>query len=257
MRYVEKIARTIDDAITEALIELGATREEVNIEILDKGSKGFLGIGAKEAKVKVSVQELETTPEVFSKYAEVLEVVNPPYETSIEEAPIVDLTDDDNTDLNDLRNKAITFLQQILKEMNIDGQIENELKDGKLYIKISGENMGVIIGRRGETLDALQYLINIAVNKGKDKYLKVMLDTENYREKREETLKNLAFTLAKKAYRTKKIVELEPMNPYDRRIIHSALQNNKYVKTNSEGVDPHRKVIITPIYSGQPYKSTK
>lgn len=139
---------------------------------------------------------------------------------------------------------AKNFLLSILKEMNIDAKLSVKLKSNSLYIDMAGTEMALLIGRRGQTLDSLQYLVSLVVNKNRDEYLRVILDTENYRQKRKETLEKLAFKLASKARRIKKDITLEPMNPYERRIIHSTLQNNKFVSTRSEGEEPYRKVII-------------
>lgn len=145
----------------------------------------------------------------------------------------------------DPEQTAKDFLGKILKQMHIEANVETKLEDRVLHIEIKGQNMGIIIGRRGQTLDALQYLISLIINRGKDDYTRVVLDTENYRSKRKETLQQLAERLAKKVERTKKKVMLEPMNPYERRIIHSYLQDYSRVTTYSEGEDPYRKVVIT------------
>lgn len=139
---------------------------------------------------------------------------------------------------------AVNFLQSILDKMNIEAKISVKLKANNLYIDLTGDEMALIIGRRGQTLDSIQYLISLVINKERDEYLRVILDTENYRKKRKETLEKLAHKLAAKAKRIKKNVTLEPMNPYERRIIHSTLQNNKFVSTRSEGNEPYRKVVI-------------
>lgn len=140
---------------------------------------------------------------------------------------------------------AKNFLMDVMKSMGIEASIEVQLVKDSLNIQLEGPNMGVIIGRRGQTLDSLQYLVSLVVNKNRDNYLKVFIDTENYREKREETLIRLANKMARKAKKIGKTVILEPMNPYERRIIHSALQGNPYVQTYSEGDEPFRKVVIT------------
>lgn len=145
----------------------------------------------------------------------------------------------------DVEQIAKDFLGKILGQMHIEADIETKLEDDVLHIEIQGKNMGIIIGRRGETLDALQYLTSLTINKGKDQYTRVVLDTENYRSKREKTLQQLAERLARKVERTNKKVMLEPMNPYERRIIHSHLQDHPKVSTYSEGEDPYRKVVIS------------
>jgi len=147
--------------------------------------------------------------------------------------------------IEDADKRAKDFLKSIFKEMKIDAEINAEINNTTLNIELVGENMAVLIGRRGQTLDSLQYLVSLIVNKGREDYLRVVLDTENYRHKRKETLEKLAFKLARKAKKMRKDIILEPMNPYERRIIHSALQNNKFVSTKSEGDEPYRKVIIS------------
>ena len=145
----------------------------------------------------------------------------------------------------DPERTAKNFLKEMFIAMGLIVNVETKLKDRQLEIKISGDDMGIIIGKRGQTLDAVQYLVNLVVNKGTAPYISVTLDTENYRERRKETLETLAFNLAKKVKHTGKNVVLEPMNPYERRIIHSALQNDRYVTTYSEGDEPYRNVVIT------------
>ncbi|MDD5944123.1 MAG: protein jag [Clostridia bacterium] len=199
---VQKTGKTVDEAVSEALKELGIGREDAEIEVLEEGSRGFLGVfGAKDAVVKV---KKKFDPEKTAK----------------------------------------VFLKEMFIAMGLIVNIETKLKDKQLEIKISGDDMGVIIGKRGQTLDSIQYLVNLVVNKGTAPYISVTLDTENYRERRKETLETLAYNLAKKAKHTGKNVVLEPMNPYERRIIHSALQNDRYVTTYSEGEEPYRYVVI-------------
>lgn len=201
---IEKMAKTVDDAIEEALKELQATKDEVEIEILDAGSKGFLGIGSKPAKVLVKRK------------------FDPVYE-------------------------AKTFLREIFACMQIPCTIETELKNQKdLNINIVGSDLGVLIGKRGQTLDSLQYLTNLVVNKGAAPFIGVTLDAENYRRRRRETLETLAINLSKKVKATHKEVVLEPMSSYERRIIHSTLQNNRFVTTSSDGQEPYRHVVIKP-----------
>ncbi|GKX30314.1 DNA/RNA-binding protein [Vallitalea longa] len=204
MNFVEKTGKTVNDAITEALIELGTTSDKVNIEVIDKGATGLLGFfSSKMAKVKVTKK--------------------------------INLSD-----------VATDFLENIFRVMDLKVTIVAELKEQNLDIELSGPSMGVLIGKRGQTLDSLQYLVSLVVNKESDKYVRVKLDTENYRERRKETLENLAKNLSYKVRKTNKKFSLEPMNPYERRIIHSTLQNDKYVETHSEGEEPYRKVVITP-----------
>lgn len=201
MKFVEKSGKSVEEALRLALIELEATREQVEFEVLEEGSKGFLGIGAKETRIRVSKKD-----------------------------SVID--------------SARAFLNSILKEMNIEAELDIEQHDDVLNVNMNGEDMAILIGKRGQTLDSLQYLVSLVVNKNKDEYLRVVLDTENYRAKRKETLESLAEKLAAKVKKSRKNVILEPMNPYERRIIHSALQNNPNVSTKSEGDEPYRKVVI-------------
>ena len=198
MEEIRKSAKTVDDAIAAALAGLGAAREEVDITVIDEGSKGFLGMfGSKDAVVLVKKN------------------FNP-------------------------EKEAETFLKEVFLSMGLIVKIKH------LYIDLTGDDMGILIGKRVQTLDALQYLVNLVVNKKSPYYISVMLDTENYRQRRKETLESLAFNLAKKVKHTKRNVVLEPMNPYERRIIHSALQADDRVSTHSEGEEPYRRVVVTP-----------
>ena len=231
MMFVEKSAKTIEDAVKSALEELKAGMEDVDVEVLEQPSKGIFGIiGSKQAKVKVTLKEKKAPVKELEKS----------FEKKLEnkEIRVIDYTFE--------KEKAKKFLREVLESMDIKAEIR--LKDTKegLYINLAGPKMGVIIGRRGQTLDSLQYLVSLVVNKDKerDSFVKVILDTEDYRKKREETLQRLAKRLAERVQKTGKRVELEPMNPYERRIIHSTLQEFDDVKTFSEGEEPYRKVII-------------
>lgn len=211
-KMIETTGATIDAAVEAALKELGCKREDVEIEVINKGSKGFLGLGASEAKVKVTV----VNEELFAE--EVFESE----EIGVE-----------------------AYLSDVLSKMGIDANLEVEEKDGNLNIDISGELMGIVIGRRGDTLDALQYLCSLVYNKNREEYVRVNLDTENYRAKREETLVNLAKKIAGTVSRTGRSITLEPMNPNERRIIHSTLQSYDYINTYSIGEDPNRKIVVS------------
>ncbi len=203
MDEIRKTAKTVEEAIAAALAELGVSREEADITVIDEGTKGFLGMfGGKDAVVLV---KKNFQPE----------------------------------------REAESFLREIFLTMGLIVKIKAELKDKHLFVELTGDDMGILIGKRGQTLDALQYLVNLVVNKKSPYYISVMLDTENYRQRRRETLESLAFNLAKKVKHTRRNVVLEPMNPYERRIIHSALQNDRYVTTYSEGEEPYRNVVIT------------
>lgn len=204
--------KNVDDALTKALVELGVTSDKVEYEVVEKGSNGILGIGSKPAKINVKIKEEK--PIV------------------VEEAPA------------DIEAVIVEFLSKVFDAMNLTVKINVNITEESVDVDLVGDDMGVLIGKRGQTLDSLQYLVSLVVNKKSDKYLRVKLDTENYRERRKETLENLAKNIAFKVKRTKRPVSLEPMNPYERRVIHSALQNDKYVTTKSEGEEPFRHVVV-------------
>lgn len=203
MRIIEFTGKTVDDAKKNALTELKITEDKIQIEVLEEGSKGFLGIiGTKPAKIKVTVKR-------------------------------------------DYIYEGRKFLQDILNCMDINAEITIKEENNIVNISLTGQNMGILIGYRGETLDSLQYLLSLIINKGHEsEYKRVVLDTENYRLKREETLQRLAGKMAGRVKRSGKYIKLEPMNPYERRIIHSSLQNDPYISTYSEGEEPYRRVIV-------------
>lgn len=227
MMMVEKSAKTIEVAVQSALEELGVEENKVEIEVLEHPVKGLFGIGSKLAKVKVSVKEEETPIKIREKRTE---------------SKVIRITD-----FTLEKEKARKFLRDVLEAMDIKAEIRIKDINEILHINLSGPKMGLIIGRRGQTLDSLQYLVNLVVNKDKerDNYIKIVLDTENYRKKREETLQRLARRLGDRVQKTGKSVELEPMNPYERRIIHYTLQEFEGITTYSEGEEPYRKVIIS------------
>jgi len=204
MDFIEVSAKTYDEAVTDALVKLGATSDQVEIKVIDKGSSGFLGIGAKPVKIKVTKT---LTPETYLR----------------------------------------KFLSDIFNAMKLEVEILIQIDEDSrnIDVELKGNDMGVLIGKRGQTLDSLQLLANNAVHKNFETYYKVKIDTENYRVRRKETLDNLAKNIAYKVKRTKRPVALEPMNPFERRVIHSALQNDRYVTTHSEGEDPYRHVVVT------------
>ena len=250
-------AKTVDDAITEALIQLGITSDRLEYEVIEKGSAGFLGIGMKQAVIEARrkpepVEEIkeEVTPaeETVKPHVERKQIVEPVQEKSEEkdEEPVRKKA----TELAEVSEEAIkaveAFLNDTLKAMDMDVEIVSEIdSEGALSVEMKGSNMGILIGKRGQTLDALQYLANRVANKHQEGYVRVKLDTENYRARREETLKHLAKNIAFKVKRTRRAVSLEPMNPYERRIIHATLQSDPHVTTHSEGEEPYRKVVVT------------
>lgn len=204
MEFIEVSAKTVDDAITEASIKLGTTSDKIEVEVIEKGSTGFIGIKSKPAIIKARKK-------------------------------------------NDTVDNIREFLENVFSAMNMEVTIDiKKAEDDKVYeVELSGKEMGLLIGKRGQTLDSLQYLTNLAVNKHSDGYIKVKLDTEDYRQRRKDTLENLAKNIAYKVKRTKRPVSLEPMNPFERRVIHSALQGDRYVETHSEGEEPFRHVVVT------------
>ena len=204
MDFIEVSAKTVDDAITEACQKLTVTSDKLEYTVVDEGSAGFLGIGARLAVIKAKIK-------------------------------------------NSVEDNAKDFLKEVFDAMNLIVAIDVKYDEvnRNLDIELNGDEMGVLIGKRGQTLDSLQYLVSLVVNKDSEDYIRVKVDTEDYRKRRKETLENLAKNIAYKVKRTKRSVSLEPMNPYERRVIHSALQNDKYVTTHSEGEEPFRRVVVT------------
>ena len=317
--YIQFSAKTKNDAITKACIELGASSDQLDIQVISEGSSGFFGIGSKPAVIKVRKKEVVSEEEEikdiignvgnvkldsFQKEtkkeapkqekpvskpvpkapakAEPVKEKQPkekpvekknekPEEKPAKEKPIkekqpkekpakekpvkekpakaakpVEIITDE-AEIKEIEERAVVFLRDVFASMNL-GEVEIKSvynrTDGCLDVDFEGEDMGILIGKRGQTLDSLQYLTSLVVNKGKDNYIRVKLDTEDYRRRRKETLENLARGIAYKVKKTRKPVILEPMNPYERRIIHSALQGNKFVETVSEGEEPYRHVVV-------------
>ena len=258
MSEITVSAKTLSDAITEALIQLGITSDQLEYDVIEKGSAGFLGIGSRQAVIRAWKKEVkeETVEEIIQK-----ELVKPVEREIIREEkkkpvkqaekPAVEKKAEE-TVVSKVEEKSKEecekFLKDVLRAMGMDVKLTSTVdEDGALNIEMKGEHMGILIGKRGQTLDSLQYLANRVANKYQEGYVRVKLDTENYRQRRKETLENLAKNIAYKVKRTKKPVYLEPMNPYERRIIHSALQADRYVNTHSEGEEPYRRVVVTPI----------
>lgn len=264
-------AKTVDDAITEALIQLGVTSDRLEYEVIEKGSAGFLGIGMKQAVIearrkpepkeeKVEEPVVEEPVRVEPKKVEAVQSqkaaaekkADEPQKAAFEKAVEKEVKEEvkKETKLVEVQPQTIKavedFLKNTMKAMDMEVELKTEIdQDGALCVDMSGEHMGILIGKRGQTLDSLQYLANRVANKHQEGYVRVKLDTENYRARREETLRHLAKNIAHKVKRNRRPVALEPMNPYERRIIHSALQSDPYVMTHSEGEEPFRKVVIT------------
>ena len=263
-------AKTVDDAITEALIQLGVTSDRLEYEVIEKGSAGFLGIGMKQAVIearrkpepKEEKVEEPVVEEPVKAEPKKVEAVQPqkaaaekkadePQKAAFEKAVEKEVKEEvkKETKLVEVQPQTIEavedFLKSTMKAMDMEVELKTEIdQDGALCVDMSGEHMGILIGKRGQTLDSLQYLANRVANKHQEGYVRVKLDTENYRARREETLRHLAKNIAHKVKRNRRPVALEPMNPYERRIIHSALQGNKFVETVSEGEEPYRHVVV-------------
>ena len=270
-------AKTVEDAITEASIQLGITSDKLEYEVIEKGSAGFLGIGMKQAVIEarrkveekqeteiveevkkeiqqVAAEEVKAEEKIVDEVKAEIEHDEKPKQTTEKVEKKEEIKNDapvkrevELAEVTDETKEAVsTFLKDTLKAMGMEVEIALDIdEDGSLSVNMSGPNMGILIGKRGQTLDSLQYLANRVANKHQSGYVRVKLDTENYRARREETLKHLAKNIAHKVKRNRTHVALDPMNPYERRNIHSALQNDPYVTTHSEGEEPYRKVVVT------------
>ena len=275
MDYITVTAKTLDDAITDALVQLGVTSDQLDYEVIEKGSAGFLGIGVKQAVIKArkKVEEPEVKEEPVKEVKKDTEPVKdhaghiekPAKEkkhknkhkkeekpAEVKEEPVKEEKEArKEIQLGKVEDQTIDacekFVADVMQAMGMEDVKVTSCVDeeGALSINMEGPNMGILIGKRGQTLDSLQYLTNRVANKMQDGYVRVKLDTEDYRRRRKETLENLAKNIAGKVKRTRRTVVLEPMNPYERRIIHSALQSDPAVTTHSEGEEPYRKVVVT------------
>ena len=300
MEEITVSAKTLDDAITEALIQLGVTSDQLEYDVIEKGNAGFLGIGRKQAVIKARRKvEKKVNDEPVIDFSDAVKGVmkdsksdnyhkhnnrdnkkkkdnrkkenyhkNNQNVTASEKTEKVkeETVKTEKKEKNDKPHKPVQerkeielakveditvktceeFLTNVLKAMDMEVEIKTSIdEEGALCIEMNGDNMGILIGKRGQTLDSLQYLTNRVANKTQDGYVRVKLDTEDYRRRRKETLENLAKNIAHKVKRTRRSVSLEPMNPYERRIIHSALQGDRSVTTHSEGEEPYRRVVVT------------
>ena len=305
MESIEVSAKTVEDAVLEAAIQLGTTRDKVEYEVVTAGSPGFLGIGSRKAVIKArkkSEEEIEAglkadqemeallervkekeqkvskteekkeekkeqpvkkeKPQAESQKKEPVKVEKEKKAAEKKPAPVKEekpevKPEEQKKPEKEAANPAPAkpvdtaevqdFLEKVFAamDMKVAITITQKPEEHEVNIDLEGDDMGVLIGKRGQTLDSLQYLTSLVVNKGSDEYIRVKVDTENYRERRKATLENLARNIAQKVKRTRKPVSLEPMNPYERRVIHSALQNDKYVCTHSEGEEPYRRVVVT------------
>ena len=265
MKTYEFTARTTEEAISSGLEQLGLSISDVVVDVIEEGSKGLFGLfGSRPAKIRLTVKEEEASSEVHDLFNGMLEEkakkkekapkaekpARKPRENkkSVEEKPVEkkEIVPAEQADRNTPAGKAQEFLQELTKLMNVPVSVAVSTdEEGNVHVNMEGDTLGILIGRRGETLDALQYLTSLQVNKGKNDYTRVTLDTENYRAKREEALIRLANRMANRCQKTGRKVSMEPMNPYERRILHSALQDHPAVTTHSEGDEPNRHVVIT------------
>ena len=276
-QWIEISAKTVDDAINEGLVRLGTTSDKMDVEVLEKESSGFLGfIGRHDAKIRVRLKEVKSAsvPEKKTVKAEkYTSVISNNVETKTEEKPVTDIQRKPKKKIDEIEKNepvsadrqekakadAVKFLTDVFKAMKLEASInvEFDAAENELSIDAKAEDMGVLIGKRGQTLDSLQYIVSLAINKDSNEYVKVKLDSENYRIRRKETLENLARNIASKVKRTGRQVSLEPMNSFERRIIHSALQGDPDCETFSEGNDPYRKVVVKPKNEGRSYYNNR
>ena len=304
--YIQFSAKTKNEAITKACIELGVSSDQLDIQVVREGSSGFFGFGRKPAIIKVRKLQQASAESEIEKIVDSVKLesfkeekkapkqapkqnAKPSYKPEKKEEPVKEANEavkekpqkpvkekishekpakepkervqkerqtkpareieviTDPEEIREIEERAVVFLKEVFASMDL-GEVQvtskYNTKDGCLEVDFEGEDMGILIGKRGQTLDSLQYLTSLVVNKGKSTYIRVKLDTEDYRRRRKETLENLARGIAYKVKKTRKPVVLEPMNPYERRIIHSALQGNKFVETVSEGEEPYRHVVV-------------
>lgn len=255
MKQIEKTGRTVEEALELALIEMDLSADEVTYEVLEKDSKGLFGFGAREARIRVTQKEAapaedivpQITPELYSLDDSLLsdyEKSDGPAEAQAEALaeevkPVVPAAKPGES-----AALVEQYVQSIVNGIGVDALVEAVETEDMVEATIQGEGMALIIGKRGATIDALQYLASLALNRGQSQYMHVSLDSENYRQKRKQALESLAKRMADKAKRQRKDIMLNPMNSYERRIIHTSLQKDPLVSTRSEGKDPYRKVII-------------
>lgn len=267
MDFIEVSAKTVEDAITKACVDLGLSSDQLEIQVVQEGSSGFLGLGSKPAVIQVRKKEEESASQEKAvsepakkakkepvkkeekKPAAAIETeekkTEKPAAATREKREVPDRTEEE---IVSIKAAASQFLSGVFQAMDlpVDITMEYEQESGSLNVEFAGNDMGILIGKRGQTLDSLQYLTSLVVNKEQKSYVRVKLDTEDYRKRRKDTLENLAKNIANKVRRNQKAVSLEAMNPYERRIIHSALQGNQAVDTYSEGNEPYRHVVVVP-----------
>ena len=253
---IEITGKSVEDAFMNAIVELETTSDNIGYDVIDKGSNGILGFGSRPAKIKAWVKS-EVEAEKKAEEEKAAEVKSTEAAAPAANSDKADVTSDNSDEvLSEPHKKMVVtcdvdkvirdFLDNMFKAMDMDVNIDIKIneEEGCVNVELGGDEMGLLIGKRGQTLDSIQYLVSLVVNKENEKYMRVKVDTEDYRKRRKETLESLAKNIAYKVKRSKRPVSLEPMNPYERRIIHSALQNDKFVATRSEGEEPFRHVIV-------------
>lgn len=253
---IEITGKSVEDAFMNAIVELETTSDNIGYDVIDKGSNGILGFGSRPAKIKAWVKS-EVAEEKKAEEEKAAEVKSTEAAAPAANSAKADVTSDNSDEvLSEPHKKMVVtcdvdkvirdFLDNMFKAMDMDVNIDIKIneEEGCVNVELGGDEMGLLIGKRGQTLDSIQYLVSLVVNKENEKYMRVKVDTEDYRKRRKETLESLAKNIAYKVKRSKRPVSLEPMNPYERRIIHSALQNDKFVATRSEGEEPFRHVIV-------------
>lgn len=253
---IEITGKSVEDAFMNAIVELETTSDNIGYDVIDKGSNGILGFGSRPAKIKAWVKS-EVEEEKKAEEEKAAEVKSTEAAAPAANSAKEDVTSDNSDEaLSEPHKKMVVtcdvdkvirdFLDNMFKAMDMDVNIDIKIneEEGCVNVELGGDEMGLLIGKRGQTLDSIQYLVSLVVNKENEKYMRVKVDTEDYRKRRKETLESLAKNIAYKVKRSKRPVSLEPMNPYERRIIHSALQNDKFVATRSEGEEPFRHVIV-------------
>lgn len=254
---IEVTGKSVEDAFMNAIVELETTSDNIGYDVIDKGSNGILGFGSRPAKIKAWVKS-EVEAEKKAEEEKAVEVKSTEAAAPAANSAKADVTSDNSDEvLSEPHKKMVVtcdvdkvirdFLDNMFKAMDMDVNIDIKIneEEGCVNVELGGDEMGLLIGKRGQTLDSIQYLVSLVVNKENEKYMRVKVDTEDYRKRRKETLENLAKNIAYKVKRTKRPVSLEPMNPFERRVIHSALQNDKFVTTHSEGEEPYRHVVVT------------
>lgn len=248
-KVIEKTGKTIEEAIQAAVAELGVSESELEVEVLEEPSKKFLGLfGGTPAKIRATVKEPPAPIEEPARLEETVQPVEEPpaIEPVLEPSPVEEVSEAEPFDRDKVIDAAEDFLREVFATMNLEVEIKLDDNGEDCLIELNGEGLGVLIGRRGQALDALQYILNLAVNRKHEEKVRFTLDVEDYRRRREQALTKLAKSVAERAIKTRRDVRLEPMNRHERKIIHMVLQDNDRVETHSAGEEPYRYVIVSP-----------